>query len=79
MVAHLSSTLEWLQYSETPNCHTSRSGFYAKTDTLGCAAVFGVHWVLWQQWYKIAIMAREFVPIIFTCIVWGRCFFQTPH
>jgi len=52
--------------------------FYAQTDasgSWGCAAVFGVHWVQWQwpaEWYKIGIMAKELVPIIFTCIVWGR-------
>jgi len=53
-----------------PNC-------YAKTDASGlwgCAAVLGSHWLQWHwpsQWRQIGIMAKELVPIIFTCIVWG--------
>ena len=51
--------------------------FCAQTDASGawgCAAVLDLQWLQWQwppEWYKIGIMAKELVPIIFTCIVWG--------
>ena len=56
---------------------SSHPEFYAQTDALGtwgCAAVLGLQWLQWQlppEWYEIGIMAKELVPIIFTCIVWG--------
>ena len=31
-------------------------------------------WLEWQwppEWYEVGIMAKELIPIIFTCIVWG--------
>ena len=37
-------------------------------------AVLGSQWLQWQcplEWYKIEIMAKELMPIIFACIVWG--------
>ena len=58
---------------------SSHPEFCAQTDasgTWGCAAVLGSQWLQWQwplEWYEIGIMAKELVPIIFTCIVWGRC------
>ena len=56
---------------------SSHPEFHAQTDasgTWGCAAVLGSQWLQWQwppEWYEIGIMAKELVPIIFTCIVWG--------
>ena len=55
----------------------SHPEFFAQTDasgTWGCAAVLGSQWLQWQwppEWCKIGIMAKELLPIIFTCIVWG--------
>ena len=59
-------------FDTLPSHHTC-----AQTDasgTWGCAAVLGSQWLQWQwpsEWYEIGIMAKELVPIIFTCIVWG--------
>ena len=56
---------------------TSHPDFCAQTDasgTWGCAAVLGSQWLQWQwppEWYKIEIMAKELVPTIFACIIWG--------
>ena len=58
---------------------SSHPDFCVQTDasgTWGCAAVLGSQWLQWQwppEWYKIEIMAKELVPIIFACIVWGPC------
>jgi len=41
---------------------------------MGCEAILAPHWLLWQwpqEWSSIGIMAKELVPIVFTCIVWG--------
>ena len=57
----------------------SHPEFCAQTDasgTWGCAAVLAPHWLLWQwpqEWRSIGIMAKELVPIVFTCIVWNPC------
>jgi len=57
----------------------SHSEFCAQTDASGtwsCAAILAPHWLLWQwpqEWRSIGIMAKELLPIIFTCIVWGPC------
>ena len=57
----------------------SHPDFCAQTDaseTWGCAAVLAPHWLLWQwpqEWRSIGIMAKELVPIVFTCIVWNPC------
>ena len=48
--------------------HTDASG------TLGCGAVFGNQWLQWQwasEWQPISIMAKELVPIVLSCAVWG--------
>ena len=40
--------------------------------TWGCAAVLESLWLQWQwppEWYKIGIMAKDIVPIMFTCIL----------
>ena len=64
------SILRHPSISSHPEC-------YAQTDasgTWGCAAVLGSQWLQWQwppEWYETGIMAKELVPIIFTCIVWG--------
>ena len=56
---------------------SSHPDFWVQTDasgTWGCAAVLGSQWLQWQwpqEWHKSGIMAKELVPIIFTCIVWG--------
>ena len=41
---------------------------------LGCAAVLIPHWLQWQwplEWQNMGIVAKELLPIILTCIVWG--------
>ena len=40
----------------------------------GCAAVSGGEWLQWQwtsEWAPVAIMAKELVPIVLSCAVWG--------
>ena len=40
----------------------------------GCGACFGKRWLQWQwpnQWSPVSIMAKELVPIILSCAVWG--------
>ena len=40
----------------------------------GCAAFFSGEWLQWQwtsEWAPVAIMAKELVPIILSCAVWG--------
>ena len=75
-MACLPAILEWPQHPSTP-LYLITPGIYAQTDasgTWGCAAVLGSQWLQWQwppEWYEIGIMAKELVPIIFTCIVWG--------
>ena len=42
--------------------------------TWGCAAVLGPQWYQWQwppEWSSVSIMAKELIPIIFTCVAWG--------
>ena len=43
--------------------------------TWGCAAVLGFQWCQWQwppKWSGVGIMAKELIPIIFTCVAWGQ-------
>ena len=48
-----------------------------QTDALGnwgCGAFFEGNWFQWQwpdEWINVSIMARELVPITFSCAVWG--------
>ena len=40
----------------------------------GCGASFARQWLQWQwppQWSSIPIMAKELVPIVLSCAVWG--------
>ena len=49
------------------SAHTDASGLW------GCAAV-GSQWLQWQwapKWSSVGIMAKESIPIIFTCVAWG--------
>ena len=42
----------------------------------GCAAFFEGRWFQWKwpsEWSLIAIMAKELVPIVLSCAVWGPC------
>ena len=42
--------------------------------TLGCGALLQKKWMQWQwpeEWLPIAIMAKELVPIVLSCAVWG--------
>ena len=47
------------------------------TDASGhwdCGAVFGTHWIhlAWlNEWVQRDIMAKELVPIVLSCVVWG--------
>ena len=52
------------------NCHiqTDASGHW------GCGACFGHQWLqhAWAlEWEEVSIMAKELVPIVFSCAVWG--------
>ena len=83
--AFRSDLLRWHAFLQTWNGfsvlrHPSASphpNYCAQMDASGtwdCAAVLGSQWLQWQwplQWRQIGIMAKELVPIIFTCIVWG--------
>ena len=43
--------------------------------TWGCGAFFEGKWRQWQwpeEWLPIPIMAKEMVPIVLSCAVWGR-------
>jgi len=65
----------WNNFSILRHPTVMHSDFYAQTNTSGSWGCAAVHWVQWQwpaEWYKIGIMAKELVPIIFTCIVWGH-------
>lgn len=40
----------------------------------GCAAVYSHHWLQWQWpeiWISRDIMAKELVPVVLSCAVWG--------
>ena len=37
----------------------------------GCAALFGKHWFRPNEWSTGTIMAKELVPIVLGCAVWG--------
>ena len=40
----------------------------------GCGACFSTQWLQWQwpsEWLPISIMAKELVPIVLSCAVWG--------
>ena len=42
--------------------------------TLGCRAFCKGRWLQWQwpeEWFPIPIMAKEMVPIVLSCAVWG--------
>ena len=48
--------------------YTDVSGFW------GCGACCGAQWLQWQwpqEWFPMSIMAKELVPIVFSCAVWG--------
>ena len=51
--------------------------FVIQTDasgTWGCGAFFNKSWFHWQwtsNWASVSIMAKELVPILLSCIVWG--------
>ena len=41
----------------------------------GCAAFCKGRWLQWEwpaEWANESIMAKELVPIVFSCMVWGR-------
>ena len=84
-VAFRSDLLWWHTFLQSWNglnilCHPAfpaNPDFLANTDasgTWGCAAVLGSQWLQWQwprEWSDIGIMAKELIPILFTCIIWG--------
>ena len=49
----------------------------AQTDaagTWGCAAVIVSQWLQWKwpsKWSTIGVMAKELIPILFSCVAWG--------
>ena len=41
----------------------------------GCGAFWDNHWLQWywpQKWARHNIMAKELIPIVLSCVVWGR-------
>ena len=52
-------------------------GLCVQTDvsgTWGCGSIWGSHWFQWpwpKEWKGINIMAKELVPIVISCGVWG--------
>ena len=76
LVACLPAILKRPQYPLTPFYLVSHPDFCAQMDasgTCGCTVVLGSQWLQWQwplEWYEIGIMAKELIPIMFTCIVW---------
>ena len=57
--------------------HSTPADFVVQTDasgTWGCGAFFNQSWFQWQwplNWVPVSIMAKELVPILLSCIVWG--------
>jgi len=57
------------------NC--SLSGHEIHTDAsggCGCGAVFGTQWMQltwYKEWSRLDIMAKELLPIVLACAVWG--------
>jgi len=59
-----------LAYSAVSQMHiyTDASGLW------DCGACFSTQWLQWQcpsEWFAISIMAKELVPIVLSCAVWG--------
>ena len=58
--------------------NTSSIDFRIQTDasgTWGCGAIWGNHWLQWpwpEEWKTVNIMAKELVPIVVSCAVWGQ-------
>ena len=64
------SLLQIADYPHPPQCiiQTDASG------TWGCGAYFQGRWLQWQwpeEWLASSIMAKELVPIVISCAVWG--------
>ena len=59
--------------------HTNHVNFRVFTDvsgSWGCGAQWERCWFQWQwplEWHPIRIMAKELVPIVISCAVWGPC------
>ena len=57
--------------------HTTPADFVIQTDasgTWGCGAFFNKSWLQWQwppNWAPMSIMAKELVPILLSCVIWG--------
>ena len=57
--------------------HTSHVNFRVFTDasgSWGCGAQWERCWCQWQWPHPIGIMAKELVPIVISCAVWGSSF-----
>ena len=64
--------VSFLQPKSTPDAtiQTDASGSW------GCAAFYRGQWLQWEwpaEWANQSIMAKELVPIVFSCTVWGKC------
>ena len=65
------SLLMWDDDNWTPeHCiQTDASGSW------GCGAFWDNHWLQWcwpQKWAHHNIMVKELIPIVLSCVVWGR-------
>ena len=65
--------VSFFQVANTP----ARPSLTIQTDASGgwgCAGYFSGSWIQWQwppEWSPIPIMAKELVPIVLCCTVWG--------
>ena len=66
-----------LSFLHSPNCQLHFDGL-VQTDasgSWGCGAFYSNQWFQYRwppEWLSLGIMAKELVPIIISCAVWGR-------
>ena len=74
LVVGISAELEWSQFTLLHNHYISGFLYTDASGSWGCGACFDRQWLQWQwppQWPPILIMAKELVPIVLSCAVWG--------
>ena len=76
LVAHFLRKLEWFKFYALYKT-TLRYHYTIQTDasgSWGCKAFFQEWWLQWKwpaQWMPMNIMAKEMVPVVLNCSVWG--------
>ena len=77
LVAHLPAVMEWLQHPASP-CSLNTSRLHSSDRCLrnmGMCTCLGnrmVPMAAVSEWLSMGIMAKELVPILFTCVTWGN-------